>query len=283
MNNFCVFILTHGRPEKVLTYATLKKHGYTGPVFIVIDDEDKTSKKYHECFPKQVVVFNKSEIATKFDEADNFDDNRAIVYARNACFEIAEKLGYEYFIQLDDDYTDFRYKQNPAGQSIDRKGIKDLDRTFKMLLDYYKSIPAKAIAIAQGGDFVGGKNSPSNSNLRGWSRKCMNTFICSTNRPFTFSGRINEDVNTYTELARRGALFLTVTNLAIQQQATQKSKGGMTEQYLNSGTYIKSFYSVMFAPSCVSIKLMMSKYPRLHHSVSWSNAVPVIIREHHKK
>ncbi|MCK2620993.1 hypothetical protein MZE52_22450, partial [Escherichia coli] len=41
-DDFCAFILTHGRPDKVLTYRTLRRAGYTGKIFIVVDDEDKT-------------------------------------------------------------------------------------------------------------------------------------------------------------------------------------------------------------------------------------------------
>ena len=39
--DFAVFILTHGRPDNVITYNTLKKAGYTGDIYIVIDNEDK--------------------------------------------------------------------------------------------------------------------------------------------------------------------------------------------------------------------------------------------------
>ena len=41
-DDFCAFILTHGRPYKVHTYQTLRKAGYTGKIYIVIDNEDKT-------------------------------------------------------------------------------------------------------------------------------------------------------------------------------------------------------------------------------------------------
>ncbi|EFC6976332.1 hypothetical protein DFZ72_21860 [Escherichia coli] len=37
-DDFCAFILTHGRPDKVLTYRTLRRAGYTGKIFIVVDD-----------------------------------------------------------------------------------------------------------------------------------------------------------------------------------------------------------------------------------------------------
>ena len=59
LNDFCVFILTHGRPDKVYTVNTLKKHGYTGPVYLVIDDEDNTSAKYYENYGDQVIMFSK--------------------------------------------------------------------------------------------------------------------------------------------------------------------------------------------------------------------------------
>ena len=45
-NKFAVFILTHGRANNVITYATLKKQGYTGKIYLMIDDEDKQAEEY---------------------------------------------------------------------------------------------------------------------------------------------------------------------------------------------------------------------------------------------
>lgn len=58
-DDFCAFILTHGRPDKVLTYRTLRRAGYTGKIFIVVDDEDKTRHQYMAEFGEQVLVFSK--------------------------------------------------------------------------------------------------------------------------------------------------------------------------------------------------------------------------------
>ncbi|MFY4623894.1 hypothetical protein PQ643_18915 [Escherichia coli] len=55
-DDFCAFILTHGRPDKVLTYRTLRRAGYTGKIFIVVDDEDKTRHQYIAEFGEQVLV-----------------------------------------------------------------------------------------------------------------------------------------------------------------------------------------------------------------------------------
>ncbi len=58
-DDFCAFILTHGRPDKVLTYRTLRRAGYTGKIFIVVDDEDKTRHQYMAEFGEQFWYFPK--------------------------------------------------------------------------------------------------------------------------------------------------------------------------------------------------------------------------------
>lgn len=281
MDNFCVFILTHGRPDRVYTYNTLKSHGYSGKIYLVIDNEDKSEKEYIERYGKEVIKFNKVEASKRFDNGDNFNDRRAIVYARNECFEIAKKIGVKYFLQLDDDYTNFVYKFD-ENMAYKESRIFNLDCVFECMLKYYKSIDAITIAMAQNGDFIGGKNGSFAKNIKP-RRKCMNTFFCSTERPFSFVGRINEDVNTYTSEGGRGKLLLTIPNVAIIQKQTQSNSGGMTDLYLDSGTYIKSFYSVMYSPSCVKVSEMGDKHKRLHHRVRWNNAVPVILDESVKK
>lgn len=276
-SDFCVFILTHGRPDKVYTYNLLKRSGYSGKVYIVIDDEDQTREQYLKHFGGNVLIFSKKDIASRFDEADNFGDRRSIFYARNACFELAEKVGCKYFIQLDDDYKAFQCRVDKhlnAGYCL----IKNLDCVLEAMLRYYESIPALTIAMAQGGDFLGDSGNAS------WlKRKAMNSLICSTDRPFAFMGRINEDVNTYTNLGRRGELFLTIGAVQLLQHPTQQNTGGMTELYLASGTYTKSFYSVMYSPSCVKISVMGLNHKRIHHKVSWNNTAVKILAETHKK
>lgn len=280
-NNFAVFILTHGRPDNVKTYHTLKKHGYTGKVFFIIDNEDKTAERYYRNFGDAVIMFDKADIETRFDPCDNFNNRKTITHARNACFEIADKLQVKYFIQLDDDYVDFRYKKDGNLDNINKADIKNLDKIFELLVAYYKTIPALSIAIAQGGDFLGGKNGNAAKNPQ--LRKCMNSFICSTERRFNFRGTMNEDVNTYCTLGNQGNLFLTIPLIALQQSASQTNKGGITDTYLKYGTYVKSFYTVMQNPSSVKVSMMISNHQRIHHSVSWENTCACIIDEKYKK
>lgn len=277
--NFAVFILTHGRPKNVKTYNTLKNHGYTGRIYLVIDDEDDTENEYREKYGDKVVQFSKREIEKKFDIGDNFTNKRGvIIYARNACFEIAQKLGITYFCELDDDYDSFSFRFNENGE-FKCSQIRNMDVVFSLMLDYYISLGdrCKTIAMAQGGDFIGGGHGRFGKEIKLF-RKAMNSFICSTQRPFTFVGRINEDVNTYVSRGYKGDLFLTINLVCLNQVQTQSNKGGMTETYLESGTYLKSYYSIMYHPAAVKIAMMGNINKRLHHQINWNAVAPKIVK-----
>lgn len=285
MDDFCVFILSHARPDRVFTYKTLIDKGYTGKIFIILDDEDKTIDDYKKLYKDIILTFSKNEVAKTFDVGDNFTDKRAVVYARNAVFELAKSIGYKYFMVLDDDYTDFRWSFTNERKYVTNKYIKNLDKIFEIMLKFYKATPFTSICMAQGGDFIGGAGSGlSKTFLDGQiSRKVMNSFLCSTDRPFQFVGRINEDVNAYTSFGYRGYLFMTVAQLRLEQKQTQSNAGGLTDIYLNFGTYVKSFYTVLYNPSSVKIRQMGQSNKRLHHSINWDTTVPKIISEKFKK
>ena len=280
---FAIFILSHGRPDNVITYTTLKKAGYTGDIYIVIDNEDKSAEKYYNNFGDKVIMFDKKAIAKTFDEADNFEDRRSIVYARNFCFEIANDLKLDYFMQLDDDYFEFNYRFDNKLNYVTNRYVGNLDNILSSMVKFMESNKqVSSIAMAQTGDFIGGANGGM-ATKKTLKRKAMNTFLCNTKRPFKFKGRINEDVNTYTSEASKGMLFFTIPHLAINQKNTQSNKGGMSDIYENKGTYVKSFYSVLFQPSSVKVSLMGDKHMRLHHRVSWKHTTPVILEEKYKK
>lgn len=280
--DFAIFILTHGRPDNVKTLTTLRKCGYTGMVYFIVDNEDKTIDAYIKNFGNEFVkVFDKKSMADKVDEGNNFDERRTITHARNACFEIAENLGFTYFIELDDDYTAFDYRLYINEKAI-VVPIKNLDRYLENMIMYFESYNFKSIAFSQGGDFIGGLFNGKEI-YRFSKRKCMNSFLCSTKRKFTFIGAMNEDVNTYTTLGSRGNLFLTIPFVSLTQTVTQSQKGGITDMYLKYGTYCKSFTTVMMHPSSVSVFMMQANNLRLHHSIKWNNTTPMIIDESYKK
>lgn len=275
-DDFCVFILTHGRPDNVITLKTLERCGYTGRLYLVVDNEDKTIEKYkHNFGAERVIVFDKKAEADACDEGNNFDERRTITMARNACFAIAKSIGIRYFVELDDDYYGFKFRYE---KHLSRHWqVKDINKVMLSFLEFYKGTPCHSVAFSQGGDHIGGFLETK------MKRKCMNSFFCSTERPFRFVGAMNEDVNTYTTLGSRGFLFFTFTSFQLDQTQTQASSGGITDMYKRFGTYCKAFTTVMMAPSAVKVSMMQSTNPRIHHTINWRQAVPCIISEKHRK
>ena len=280
MDNFAVFILSHGRADRVFTVKSLLKAGYTGKYYIIIDDEDDQAEDYCKKYGEKVIIFSKKEAATYVDTGDNLPERNVVVYARNSCWKIAKQLNLDYFLVLDDDYTAFDFRV-VDGRHLRVKHITDMNRLCKAMVDFLDVSGALTVAMAQSGDFIGGVD---NKNYhKGLLRKAMNSFFCKTDRPFQFLGRINEDTTAYAVLGRQGKLMFTVTKATIAQKQTQSNAKGMTDIYLQYGTFAKSFYSVMWCPSAVKIAKMGDKHLRIHHNVKFNYCAVKILNERYKK
>ena len=281
MNNsdYAVIIPTHGRYDRVFTIDSLRKSGYTGDIYLLCDDEDKQLEQYKEKYGDKVIVFSKDDYAGKFDKMDNFGNKACVVYARNAMWDAAKKIGLKFFIVADDDYTMYRFRIDNKQCYRTNIQIKNIDAVFNAYFDFLKISNIDTVCFAQDGDYIGGF---SNSKISGGYkpyRKMMNLYFFNVDKPLEFKGTINEDLTSSVTEGVLGKKILTCMMTSLLQKETQSNLGGLTEIYLELGTYVKSFYSVMAAPSCVKVALMGDKQMRLHHAVTWKNAVPKIIRE----
>lgn len=277
---FAVFIPTHGRPHNQMTYEMLLTQGYTGRVFLVVDDEDPTLGSYLRDFGDDVIVFSKRAYEGTFDVGDLERTRRGVIYARNAIFDLAADKGLTHFLVLDDDYAGI-YHRFIDGASLRSARSRDLDALFDVTLDFLDVSGALSVCYAQGGDLIGGAASPRVAQRL--LRKAMNAFFCRTDRRFQFVGRINEDTTTNAVESNRGGLFFTTVDVCLVQQPTQAQTGGMTGLYLDYGTYLKSFYSVMFQPQAVKLMMMGWTDKRIHHTVDWNACAPKILSEKWKK
>ena len=269
--SFAIFIMVHGRPDKMWTYRTLRRHGYTGKIYLVADNLDETLRLYKKKYGDELLVFDKKEVSKKYDSGDNSGDLRSTLYAANTIFDLAKERNIEYFYIMCDDYYCISYRYD-FGSRI----IKNLDNVFDNMVDFYKGVNIKTIAFSQGGDHIGGFTKIK------MKRKAMKSFLCSTKRRFEFVGRFNEDVTTYTRLGSVGDVFFTFTNIQLDQKDHQVEKRGLTDVYLDHGTYVKSFFSIMYNPSNTKIAMMNAKNKRIHHRIKWKNTVPMIINEKYK-
>ena len=278
---FGIIIISHGRADKVYTVDTLKKCGYTGEYVILLDDEDETANQYIKNYGEEHIrIFSKTAMEKKVDAFDYAPERGITIFARNACWDVAKNEGWTHYLELDDDYTNFTLRKE-INDELRAFTVKKFDEVCDLFNDYLDSTNALTIAFAQGGDFIGG--CASQVWKRKLKRKAMNAFFCRVDRPFEFIGRYNDDVNFYVTAGMRGDLVLTVRDICVIQPATQTNSGGMSEGYIATGTYRKSFYSVVCAPSCVKVGTMGPSNPRLHHMIQWPNCTPMILNESFKK
>lgn len=274
-DDFCVFVISHGKPTND-TYEQLSLLKCTYPIYIVIDDKDPKMDEYIQKYGEdRVCIFSKVEYAKKCDMFDNFDFDKVIIFARNACYDFAEKLGYKYFIELDDDYNEFAFRF-PGKKWIHMKR-SSIDDVFTLYVNYYEQFEKiKILAFMQGADITGIINGRP-------LRKSMNTLICSTDRRVVFNGRINEDVNSYTRGNQLGDIFISFPHVTIHQRASQTGNG-MSKTYEKFGTYTKSFYSVIQCPSFVKISVLQSPSSyRIHHNINTRFGVAKILSSRYKK
>lgn len=279
-DDFCALILSYNRAGNIPTIETLERHGYTGDWYIVIDSPNDRKPYVEEYGEDRVIYFDKDDTQPELDRGDNFNRRNSILYARYQSFQIARELGYDYFIQLDDDYATFEYRFGANREYGLRDRVEDLDKVFNASIDYMERADLDTICMSQGGDWIGGESAHiANDGTVGTKRKAMNSFICKADKQFDFRGSINEDVNTYSRAQQYGKVFLTHNIVSLEQERTQSNEGGLTDLYESEGTYIKSFYTVLYSPSSTTLSKMGEATNRIHHRINWNNAVPKIVPE----
>jgi hypothetical protein len=280
-DDFCVFILSYNRPKNVPTVEALEEYGYTGDWYIIIDHADDIEPYTNEWGEENVIVLDKDDALPELDRGDNLNRRDCNVYARFQSFDVAKELGYDYFALFDDDYTRFSYKWDENGNYTETQKVTNLDGMFSRLVEYLETANLHAIATTQSGDWMGGENATvaANDGKITATRKVMNTFVCKADRPFDFRGSLNEDVNTYVRGGQLGNLFLTTNLISVHQERTQQEDGGLTDIYLDHGTYMKSFYTILYSPSSVKLGKLGYDDLRIHHHVRWRKTVPKIVPE----
>lgn len=280
---FVTFIITHNRARDIPTILSLENRGFdfSTPWFLVVDDKDPQLENYLWSYSEHVLVFSKLEAMKSIDLMDNFGNMKLSIYAREACYQFANSLGYEYYLMLDDDYTDFRSRV-VSGNKLLGLVTQDLGRVFDLYFSFLNtSDDIKVVALSQGGDFVGGIGSGLvKSKLK---RKSMNGFFCRASQKLNFCGTMNEDVNSYILDAKTGAIHLTAMDFSLEQAPTQTANNGLTDLYNKYGTYTKSFYSVMCRPDCVKVSVIGSTNKRVHHKIDWARCATKIISDRYKK
>ena len=273
--DFAVFILSHGRADTISTYRALRDGGYTGRTYVVIDNEDNQEELYRQKFGDDIIQFDKRDYLEKTDLGDLDTDRRIGVFARNFIQDEAKRLGYKFHLQLDDDVHGFTYRF-AQGKVLRALHCSHLDEVFSGMVEYMKETPITSLSFALSAYNMGGVDG---SIKDGMTRKTMTTFLMRADDVQYFHMRMNDDITTSLINGMRGKLYYSYLPIEVEVDKTQVKAGGMTDIYQKNGTYRKSFYSVMCCPSCVKVSAMGITDYRIHHTISWNNAVPKLLSE----
>lgn len=274
--DFAVFILSHGRADTILTYKALRDGGYTGRTYVVIDNEDDQEEMYRQKFGDDIIQFDKRDYLEKTDLGDLDTDRRIGVFARNFIQDEAKRLGYKFHLQLDDDVHGFGYRFVQDGRLRCVK-CNHLDEVFDGMVELMQETSITSLSFGLSSYYLDGAE---NNNVQeGMIRKTMTTFLMRADDLQYFHMRMNDDITTSLINGMRGKLYYTYMPVMVYVDLTQVQHGGMTDIYKKNGTYRKSFYSVMCCPSCVKVSAMGITAYRIHHEISWNNAVPKLLSE----
>jgi hypothetical protein len=273
-DDFAIFILSHGRAGNVVTLDTLQRCGYSGKIFIVVDDEDEQEERYIvEYGAENVIVFCKQEYADKVDTVSVSGERKTPLFVRNAICDLAKEMGFEYFGMWDDDISrlSYRYEESGKLKAID---VSNLDEIFEVMLNFMDNTNTDCMAFTNAGGLIGGLKGRFSEGLR---RQGANTYIIRTGSSCPFVGVYNEDLQFSLLKAAVGDLVFELTSICFYAPERGTNKGGLSETYHEKSWYYINFHSVVCMPWAVKI----SKDAKL--TIWWKNAIPCIINERWKK
>jgi hypothetical protein len=194
-------------------------------------------------------------------------------------YDLASEKGLKYICVVDDDYSEFQYRVDKNYKYKAKAITKNISDIFEIFLEYLIKSKIKTICFSQGGDFIGGSENADFAIKKNIKRKAMNLYFFDVDNPMYFVSKLNDDLTTSVFEGVKGELLFTCPLVSLVQKETQQNSGGLTDIYLDYGTYVKSFYSVMYYPAAVKISTMGRTNHRFHHKVKWNNVCPKIIRE----
>lgn len=247
--SFAIFILTYKRPNEQITLETLRRQGYTGDIYAIVDNTDDTieelKKQCKDSF-KDIIIFDKKEYYDKTDTMDNFNNLKSVLYARNACIDIAEKMKLKNFMMIDDDVKQivFRYEQDGK---LKAKEIKNLDGVLDAIIDFENSNDIiSCLGVGNAGSYIGG--------LEGRYKKGLELpvyciFILKGENNIRFTGTSNEDETWWIKNCQLGKQTYAILKIAQNTFERGQNDGGLKEMYEEIGTYMRNFYSLIAYPS----------------------------------
>ena len=256
MNKFAVFICTHGRPDAQLTLNTLRKCGYSGKIYLVIDDTDITISQYVDNYDTDdIIIFDKNHyINSCKDTGDNAGHYKCILYAKNAVEDIAHDLGLDAFMLIDDDITNFRYRyvQDNKLRSLP---VLNLDDVIVAYTNYITLNDIKCLGFCGASHYFVGTSVYDSDRLID-NRYPYQVYIRNTKYKIDWISWYGEDDITMLLDECVGGFWLNLPFVqydCVMVGDTNKS-GGMVDEYKNNSSYKLNMIKKQFCISQLKLR-----------------------------
>ena len=278
MSKYAIFICTHGRPDRQSTLAYLRHQGYTGDVYLVLDDTDKTLPDYFSKYsPEMLLVFNKQHYIDTADTGSIPPNFKTILYAKNAVEDIARDMKLDWFIIADDDISSFRIRMLD-GNMLKSYQIVDLDKILEICSQFMFKGDFSAVGVCSNVQFIAGASVFDNVQKY---RVPYNFVFRNSNHTINWVSSFGEDIITAMEYGKIGKKLQCIPYVQFATVTPGNgSDGGMSELYKTMSGYTLCFYDFMYNPS--SIKLTINK-SRWNAQILKDYAFPKLVSESYKR
>lgn len=247
--NFAIFINTHGRVNNQKTYETLRRCGYTGKIYLVIDNEDNSDYSSYGHF-----VFDKQSYMKLTDSGTNHPRKNVQLYARNACEDFAKQLKLDSFVMCDDDISQFRFRIVESEKLKSYNITKNFDKIIEAYNEYLLDANISAISTGMPQMYFSGANI--NETLHKWRVPYQFTF---RNTKFKVNWLSEYGEEYVTAIANQNQFMMCVPIIQHTTPGLGGGKNGMHEMYEQENFRLAQ-YGYIWNPNCNEIILYKDKF-----------------------
>lgn len=259
-----IFITSHERPD-MYSYETLRRVGYTGKIYIVLDDKDRMLDEYTAKY-EDVFIFNKEKYVpiTDLGSSQIHPKLSAVLYPRLEVEQLAKELGLSTFVVMDDDVKNFRYRYpSEDGRSCKSGVIHNFDKVLDIYFEFMQISGAQCMSFTNNFMFVHGAASVFKDGRSFERRSCHNVFLRMVSRPLNWTFAMNEDYISALREGSLGNLWLVppfVEEQLVDMNNFKEQKGGMFDFYQSTSSFERAFYATVACPWCCKPVMYGNKF-----------------------
>lgn len=279
--DFAVFICTHGRPYAQHTLKKLLSTGYTGKYYLVLDDQDDTIQSYiDEYGADNIIVFDKNHYINSMDVGSSNPPYKCIVYAKNACEDIARDMGLSVFVIADDDVVSFRYRW-PEDNVLKSMEVKsNIDEILDAYCDALLTMNISTASFGVPSHYFLGVSSITNEKVQSMRIPFQFVFRNTAHKVDWISG-FGEDIITAVRYNQLGQFWQVLPQVELSTLPLATGSGGMLDTYKSLSSFTRAMYNFIFSPT--GIKFYQNKDGMFKPAIRYGSTTPKVVSPKFRK